>query len=872
MKRKQNRLKLTIILILLIACISTVYGQVTIGSNLEPVKGALLDLKEKDDSSGGITSEKGLNLPRVSLTSLTDITNGDITGIDATNKNAHIGLTVYNVREDTPNGFFKCVYVWEGTKWVSLCDGSACPLVLKSTANSNSNDKYTDIVGYTANVSTTAYAIKGECCTKSGNYKYEILSGTGLTSSVTDVGVPSPNSTGELTVTFKTENPDTKPRIALIKVTDPCDNTAYFTAVQQGKPAATASTTCYLAFGGTSPDGSGYADKPYWIAKASGDVMSGNNPNNTVTAISSCCPASSAKPFTISITGENFDNSGNHLVFVSSNTTSTTTNNGQFRLKWNTANQSTTPRVAVVKIVDNCDNVGYFTVIQGGNGALTFSGTSPDGSDYADKPYWVAKASGDVMSGNNPDNTVTAKSSSCPASQSTPFTISIIGGNFDNNVSGVSNSEVEVTNINKSNGTFRIRWNTPNPGTAPRVAVVKVVDYCGNVGYFTTVQKGKPCSMTFTSGGPYAIIESTVRIATTDVSSTCCTIDGTLKNRPVSCIPTGSYATAKTENGTLTVTFANDNTGTEDRTALVTITDDCGNTGYFTVVQKGKAAASTACQLELKSIQADRSSADKYTDIVEYTANASTTAYAVKGDCCPTNGYTYEVIWGDGVLTNPTSGNNTTGRFTVTYNTENTDPAPRVTVIKVKDACDNYAYFTAVQKGKAETGTSFAAVGSFTPGPGVQQSGIGTPALDTFWGKIMPGGKYRVYIHTTATSWNAGTYYIYLQVRTQPGTDVWAEQRFQLKHRNFTPSSSITYTSPGTGNDMGQSSQASIGDAIGLGLLDSYVNFNGTPATGKGYAEFDTEGKDWKNGGDDGAIRIQTWSGTHRIDGFVRWE
>ena len=600
--------------------------------------------------------------------------------------------------------------------------------------------------------------------------------------------------------------------------------------------------------------------------------MSGNNPNNTVTAISSCCPASSAKPFTISITGENFDNSGNHLVFVSSNTTSTTTNNGQFRLKWNTANQSTTPRVAVVKIVDNCDNVGYFTVIQGGNGALTFSGTSPDGSDYADKPYWVAKASGDVMSGNNPDNTVTAKSSSCPASQSTPFTISIIGGNFDNNVSGVSNSEVEVTNINKSNGTFRIRWNTPNPGTAPRVAVVKVVDYCGNVGYFTTVQKGKPCSMTFTSGGPYAIIESTVRIATTDVSSTCCTIDGTLKNRPVSCIPTGSYATAKTENGTLTVTFANDNTGTEDRTALVTITDDCGNTGYFTVVQKGKAAASTACQLELKSIQADRSSADKYTDIVEYTANASTTAYAVKGDCCPTNGYTYEVIWGDGVLTNPTSGNNTTGRFTVTYNTENTDPAPRVTVIKVKDACDNYAYFTAVQKGKAETGTSFAAVGSFTPGPGVQQSGIGTPALDTFWGKIMPGGKYRVYIHTTATSWNAGTYYIYLQVRTQPGTDVWAEQRFQLKHRNFTPSSSITYTSPGTGNDMGQSSQASIGDAIGLGLLDSYVNFNGTPATGKGYAEFDTEGKDWKNGGDDGAIRIQTWSGTHRIDGFVRWE
>ena len=872
MKRKQNRLKLTIILILLIACISTVYGQVTIGSNLEPVKGALLDLKEKDDSSGGITSEKGLNLPRVSLTSLTDITNGDITGIDATNKNAHIGLTVYNVREDTPNGFFKCVYVWEGTKWVSLCDGSACPLVLKSTANSNSNDKYTDIVGYTANVSTTAYAIKGECCTKSGNYKYEILSGTGLTSSVTDVGVPSPNSTGELTVTFKTENPDTKPRIALIKVTDPCDNTAYFTAVQQGKPAATASTTCYLAFGGTSPDGSGYADKPYWIAKASGDVMSGNNPNNTVTAISSCCPASSAKPFTISITGENFDNSGNHLVFVSSNTTSTTTNNGQFRLKWNTANQSTTPRVAVVKIVDNCDNVGYFTVIQGGNGALTFSGTSPDGSDYADKPYWVAKASGDVMSGNNPDNTVTAKSSSCPASQSTPFTISIIGGNFDNNVSGVSNSEVEVTNINKSNGTFRIRWNTPNPGTAPRVAVVKVVDYCGNVGYFTTVQKGKPCSMTFTSGGPYAIIESTVRIATTDVSSTCCTIDGTLKNRPVSCIPTGSYATAKTENGTLTVTFANDNTGTEDRTALVTITDDCGNTGYFTVVQKGKAAASTACQLELKSIQADRSSADKYTDIVENTAGANTTAYAIKGDCCPTNGYTYEVISGAGELTNPTNGNNTTGRFTVTYKTENTDPAPRVTVIKVKDACDNYAYFTAVQKGKAETGTSFAAVGSFTPGPGVQQSGIGTPALDTFWGKIMPGGKYRVYIHTTATSWNAGTYYIYLQVRTQPGTDVWAEQRFQLKHRNFTPSSSITYTSPGTGNDMGQSSQASIGDAIGLGLLDSYVNFNGTPATGKGYAEFDTEGKDWKNGGDDGAIRIQTWSGTHRIDGFVRWE
>lgn len=93
-------------------------GQVTIGSTLSPNKGSILDLKTQD---GEITSDRGFVLPRVALTSMTDITNGDIAGVDNTNKDKHIGLTIYNTNRClTPTRDANGIYVWDGGKWQGL--------------------------------------------------------------------------------------------------------------------------------------------------------------------------------------------------------------------------------------------------------------------------------------------------------------------------------------------------------------------------------------------------------------------------------------------------------------------------------------------------------------------------------------------------------------------------------------------------------------------------------------------------------------------------------------------------------------------------------------------------------------------------------
>lgn len=99
-------------------------GQVTIGSNNAPNKGALLDLKETVDGN----SNKGLILPRVALNSLTTtvtdlkITINGSVGSIPWDINEHIGLMVYNTNEDrcaaTP--IYKGLYVWNGQTWQYL--------------------------------------------------------------------------------------------------------------------------------------------------------------------------------------------------------------------------------------------------------------------------------------------------------------------------------------------------------------------------------------------------------------------------------------------------------------------------------------------------------------------------------------------------------------------------------------------------------------------------------------------------------------------------------------------------------------------------------------------------------------------------------
>lgn len=97
-------------------------AQVTIGSGIPPVSGALLDLKEKADGS----STRGLGLPRVELKDIktkTDLAETMGMANGTLDKDEHIGLVVYNVGKDetsTATRFCPGVHIWDGDEWQSL--------------------------------------------------------------------------------------------------------------------------------------------------------------------------------------------------------------------------------------------------------------------------------------------------------------------------------------------------------------------------------------------------------------------------------------------------------------------------------------------------------------------------------------------------------------------------------------------------------------------------------------------------------------------------------------------------------------------------------------------------------------------------------
>jgi hypothetical protein len=95
-------------------------AQVTIGSEINPVKGAILDLKNQEaDPSTNVTATKGgLLLPRVKLESENTL-QPFISTSNSDTKRDHIGLTVYNL---TDNGttFHEGIYLWTGVEWKTL--------------------------------------------------------------------------------------------------------------------------------------------------------------------------------------------------------------------------------------------------------------------------------------------------------------------------------------------------------------------------------------------------------------------------------------------------------------------------------------------------------------------------------------------------------------------------------------------------------------------------------------------------------------------------------------------------------------------------------------------------------------------------------
>lgn len=106
-----------IMLTMLILCNLMSFSQVTIGSGIEPVQGALLDLKQT--SAIAANSSKGFLFPRVYLTTVSQLT--DISDVNTTDPNQlllHTGLTVYNTNASFQGGVG--INMWDGAKWVNI--------------------------------------------------------------------------------------------------------------------------------------------------------------------------------------------------------------------------------------------------------------------------------------------------------------------------------------------------------------------------------------------------------------------------------------------------------------------------------------------------------------------------------------------------------------------------------------------------------------------------------------------------------------------------------------------------------------------------------------------------------------------------------
>ena len=94
---------------------SFIWAQVTVGGNILPNEGALLDLKENNGKN--TNSTKGLGVPRVNLVNVDDLSPCAIN--NQVNKESHKGLVVYNLTDNTSNvdTLKKGIYMWDGDNW-----------------------------------------------------------------------------------------------------------------------------------------------------------------------------------------------------------------------------------------------------------------------------------------------------------------------------------------------------------------------------------------------------------------------------------------------------------------------------------------------------------------------------------------------------------------------------------------------------------------------------------------------------------------------------------------------------------------------------------------------------------------------------------
>jgi hypothetical protein len=116
------KIKLLFLILLVSGLVFSVQAQVTVGMGEEPTKGALLQLKNKEVTGDIANADKGFGLPRVELTSLTELSPmfPATPPVDNGTKLEHTGLTVYNVNVDAAIPLAEGIYTWDGSKWVQV--------------------------------------------------------------------------------------------------------------------------------------------------------------------------------------------------------------------------------------------------------------------------------------------------------------------------------------------------------------------------------------------------------------------------------------------------------------------------------------------------------------------------------------------------------------------------------------------------------------------------------------------------------------------------------------------------------------------------------------------------------------------------------
>ncbi|MDR0427606.1 MAG: hypothetical protein LBH12_03265, partial [Dysgonamonadaceae bacterium] len=121
MSKTQLKVTGAVLIAALLIGAPSVRAQMTIGANLDPNEGSLLDLKTSDES---VNATKGLLLPRVQLTDLTKLSPMFNGSYDPAENAKHVGLTVYHVHGcpvPIPSG----IYVWDGSEWKPLRNGGS---------------------------------------------------------------------------------------------------------------------------------------------------------------------------------------------------------------------------------------------------------------------------------------------------------------------------------------------------------------------------------------------------------------------------------------------------------------------------------------------------------------------------------------------------------------------------------------------------------------------------------------------------------------------------------------------------------------------------------------------------------------------------